>query len=251
MQAHRQRKQSTRNSRQEFVWGAEAAKPAEKPTTEPVAEPTPAPAFTRPSAPASSRTRMSIGVAAAVILVGGTVGAIEATSGGTAGTVGSVAQSTPVAQIPTRGLAPSASPSTLEATASSAVTASAAPSTSSSPASAATTAKGADPVGVPASVPSSSSYQAASTTDTVQPESDPTTTAAQPPETVVTTAATTATTAATTNEPSGCSTQWATSTAYVRGDEVSYAGQLWSANQWNYNEVPGGAAGAWDSIGSC
>jgi chitinase len=37
----------------------------------------------------------------------------------------------------------------------------------------------------------------------------------------------------------------------VRGNEVSYDGQLWNANQWNYNEVPGGAAGAWDSIGTC
>ena len=27
--------------------------------------------------------------------------------------------------------------------------------------------------------------------------------------------------------------------AYVAGDEVSYNGHEWTANQWNYDEVPG------------
>lgn len=44
---------------------------------------------------------------------------------------------------------------------------------------------------------------------------------------------------------------WSSSTAYVSGDTVSYGGDEWTANQWNYNEVPGGASGAWTSDGPC
>ena len=40
-------------------------------------------------------------------------------------------------------------------------------------------------------------------------------------------------------------------TAYVSGDEVSYNGDNWTANQWNYDEVPGGPSGAWNNDGSC
>jgi hypothetical protein len=35
------------------------------------------------------------------------------------------------------------------------------------------------------------------------------------------------------------------------GDVVSYDGDQWTANQWNYDEVPGGASGAWNSDGAC
>jgi hypothetical protein len=52
--------------------------------------------------------------------------------------------------------------------------------------------------------------------------------------------------------PAGsCDAAWNDATAYVSGDEVSYDGDNWSANQWNYDEVPGGASGAWDSDGAC
>ena len=48
-----------------------------------------------------------------------------------------------------------------------------------------------------------------------------------------------------------CAPGWVNNTAYVSGDEVSYNGDNWTANQWNYDEVPGGASGAWDNDGSC
>jgi chitinase len=44
---------------------------------------------------------------------------------------------------------------------------------------------------------------------------------------------------------------WSSSTTYVSGDVVSYDGDQWTANQWNYDEVPGGSSGAWDNDGSC
>lgn len=48
-----------------------------------------------------------------------------------------------------------------------------------------------------------------------------------------------------------CATAWNNATAYVSGNQVSYNGDNWTANQWNYNEVPGGASGAWNNDGSC
>ena len=39
--------------------------------------------------------------------------------------------------------------------------------------------------------------------------------------------------------------------AYVSGNVVSYGGDNWTANQWNYDEVPGGASGAWNDDGPC
>jgi Glycosyl hydrolases family 18 len=48
-----------------------------------------------------------------------------------------------------------------------------------------------------------------------------------------------------------CEPAWSNSTAYSAGAQVSYNGANWTANQWNYNEVPGGAAGAWTNEGSC
>jgi chitinase len=50
----------------------------------------------------------------------------------------------------------------------------------------------------------------------------------------------------------GCqAAAWNSGTAYVSGDVVSYNGHKWTANQWNYNEVPGGPAGAWNDDGPC
>ena len=52
--------------------------------------------------------------------------------------------------------------------------------------------------------------------------------------------------------PSGsCAAAWVGNQAYVAGNEVSDGGQNWTANQWNYDEVPGGPSGAWTSDGSC
>ena len=50
----------------------------------------------------------------------------------------------------------------------------------------------------------------------------------------------------------GCTAAaWVSNQAYVSGNVVSYGGDQWTANQWNYDEVPGGAAGAWNNDGPC
>jgi hypothetical protein len=55
-----------------------------------------------------------------------------------------------------------------------------------------------------------------------------------------------------TSSPSGsCATAWASNATYVSGNEASYNGDNWTANQWNYDEVPGGASGAWNNDGAC
>jgi chitinase len=52
--------------------------------------------------------------------------------------------------------------------------------------------------------------------------------------------------------PGSCTaTAWSSSATYVSGDVVSYDGDQWTANQWNYDEVPGGSSGAWTSDGAC
>lgn len=48
-----------------------------------------------------------------------------------------------------------------------------------------------------------------------------------------------------------CAAAWVSNTAYVSGNVVSYDGDNWTANQWNYDEAPGGASGAWNSDGAC
>ena len=50
----------------------------------------------------------------------------------------------------------------------------------------------------------------------------------------------------------GCTAPaWVNNTAYSAGNVVSYNGDKWTANQWNYDEVPGGSAGAWNNDGPC
>jgi chitinase len=50
----------------------------------------------------------------------------------------------------------------------------------------------------------------------------------------------------------GCTAAaWVNNSAYTAGNVVSYNGHQWTANQWNYNEVPGGPSGAWNDGGSC
>ena len=52
--------------------------------------------------------------------------------------------------------------------------------------------------------------------------------------------------------PGSCTAAtWSSSTAYTSGNVVSYNGDQWTANQWNYDEVPGGPSGAWNSDGAC
>jgi hypothetical protein len=56
----------------------------------------------------------------------------------------------------------------------------------------------------------------------------------------------------TTSSPSGsCAAAWVNNAAYTSGNEVSYNGDNWTANQWNYDEVPGGPSGAWNNDGAC
>jgi len=37
----------------------------------------------------------------------------------------------------------------------------------------------------------------------------------------------------------------------VQGDQVTFNGFLWTASQWNFDETPGGASGAWTKTGPC
>ena len=62
----------------------------------------------------------------------------------------------------------------------------------------------------------------------------------------------TATSTGSTGGGSGtCDAAWSSSSSYSQGAEVSYGGDNWTANQWNDDEVPGGASGAWTSDGAC
>ena len=55
-----------------------------------------------------------------------------------------------------------------------------------------------------------------------------------------------------TRTPGSCTAAaWSSSATYVSGDVVSYNGAQWTANQWNYDEVPGGSSGAWTSDAAC
>ena len=50
----------------------------------------------------------------------------------------------------------------------------------------------------------------------------------------------------------GCTAPaWVNNAAYTAGNVVTYNGDQWTANQWNYDEVPGGPAGAWNNDGPC
>jgi hypothetical protein len=48
-----------------------------------------------------------------------------------------------------------------------------------------------------------------------------------------------------------CAAAWSDTATYVSGNEVSYGGDNWTASQWNYDEAPGGASGAWNNDGAC
>ncbi len=65
----------------------------------------------------------------------------------------------------------------------------------------------------------------------------------------------TPTTTTTTTGPGGgggCTAPaWVNNQAYTSGNQVTYNGHQWTANQWNYDEVPGGSSGAWNDNGAC
>ncbi|KAF8133344.1 glycoside hydrolase family 18 protein [Boletus edulis] len=44
---------------------------------------------------------------------------------------------------------------------------------------------------------------------------------------------------------------WVNSVAYTSGSKVTYNGDLWTANQWNEYEAPGGSSGAWTYDNVC
>jgi hypothetical protein len=74
-----------------------------------------------------------------------------------------------------------------------------------------------------------------------------------PPTTAPPTTTPPTTTPPTTTPPGGgsCAAAWVSNVAYVSGNRASYNGHDWTANQWNYNEIPGGPAGAWNDDGTC
>ena len=76
---------------------------------------------------------------------------------------------------------------------------------------------------------------------------------ATPPTSPPTTAPASPTASPTSGGGSGgtCAAAWSSSAAYTSGQEVSYNGDNWTANQWNDDEVPGGSSGAWTSDGAC
>ncbi|HEV2638584.1 MAG TPA: carbohydrate-binding protein [Actinocrinis sp.] len=72
-----------------------------------------------------------------------------------------------------------------------------------------------------------------------------------PPTTPPTTGAPTAPPTTPGGGTGSCATAWSSTSSYSSGNKVSYNGHSWTANQWNYNEVPGGASGAWNDNGAC
>ncbi|KZT19396.1 carbohydrate-binding module family 5 protein [Neolentinus lepideus HHB14362 ss-1] len=58
------------------------------------------------------------------------------------------------------------------------------------------------------------------------------------------------TSTATSGSCAGVST-WSSSTAYTGGSQVTYNGDLWTAQWWTEGDTPGGSAGVWSDNGSC
>ncbi|KAF7358672.1 Glycoside hydrolase [Mycena sanguinolenta] len=76
-----------------------------------------------------------------------------------------------------------------------------------------------------------------------------------PPVTTTTTTTKTTSSPGSTSTPTGGScagvTAWVNNVAYPAGSVVTSGGFLWTANQWNFDEIPGGASGAWDKTATC
>ncbi|KAF8552690.1 glycoside hydrolase family 18 protein [Imleria badia] len=71
-----------------------------------------------------------------------------------------------------------------------------------------------------------------------------------PPSPTTTTAPASPTSTGKSGNCSGVSA-WVNSAPYSSGSQVTYSGDLWTANQWNQNEAPGGPSGAWTENGAC
>ncbi|KAF8552691.1 glycoside hydrolase family 18 protein [Imleria badia] len=71
-----------------------------------------------------------------------------------------------------------------------------------------------------------------------------------PPSPTTTTASASPTSTGKSRNCSGVSA-WVNSAPYSSGSKVTYNGHLWTANQWNQNETPGGPSGAWTDNGAC
>ena len=97
------------------------------------------------------------------------------------------------------------------------------------------------PTAPPTSTPTPTAVPTPTPTATPTPTPTPTTSSPTPTPTP-----------APTSSSGDCSAAaWVSNQAYVSGNVVSYGGDKWTANQWNYDEVPGGASGAWNNDGPC
>jgi chitinase len=72
-----------------------------------------------------------------------------------------------------------------------------------------------------------------------------------PPTTSSPSTSASATATSTGGSGGSCAAAWSSSQSYSSGAEVSYNGHNWTANQWNDDEAPGGASGAWTDDGAC
>ncbi|EPS99093.1 hypothetical protein FOMPIDRAFT_97135 [Fomitopsis schrenkii] len=70
-------------------------------------------------------------------------------------------------------------------------------------------------------------------------------------------ATSTSTTSSTSSSPTGgtgnCAgvAAWSSSVAYTGGSQVTYNGDLWTAQYWTEDDTPGGSAGVWVDDGAC
>ncbi|KAH9944983.1 glycoside hydrolase [Epithele typhae] len=90
------------------------------------------------------------------------------------------------------------------------------------------------------------------TTGTTTSTTVKTTTTTTTPHTTTTTTSTPVTTT-TTASSGNCAgvASWVANVAYNGGDQVVYAGHLWTAKWWSYGSTPGGAVGDWADDGAC
>ncbi|KAF7341686.1 Glycoside hydrolase [Mycena sanguinolenta] len=90
------------------------------------------------------------------------------------------------------------------------------------------------------------------TTSTTSTSTSTTTTSSS---TITTTSTTTSTSSTSTSTSTSIScagvAAWDSSVAYQSGAVVTYSGSLWTATQWNDDEVPGGSSDAWAETATC
>ncbi|KAJ7613064.1 glycoside hydrolase family 18 protein [Roridomyces roridus] len=117
------------------------------------------------------------------------------------------------------------------------------------------------PVGSSVPPPISTTTSSKSTTSTTTTTSRTTTTSTStstktttsPSKTSTKTSSSSTTSTTTTGANGSCSgaSVWTASAVYTSGNVVTYNGALWTANQWNEDEAPGGDSGAWDRTSTC